>query len=253
MASTYDPDAGSEHVFNRQFHLCEYLENNYSTGDLIKTCPDCSRFFVVCCQHSEHRRPLPCHRYRLVFTDGACLSNGQTAATSGLGAAIGQESYQQSSVPVDNTVDPGAKRSSQRAELLAAIEGLRLLEFVEGPGDAHHRLYNRHGKPGDESTVSYNNWIITTDSKYVVDGITDWLPNKWKPNGMRTFDYRTPANLDLFLTLHRDINNLERQRDVRIGFWHVPRQHNAIADRLAKDAAKRAPAASPLRSPNVAF
>ncbi|TFY61141.1 hypothetical protein EVJ58_g4689 [Rhodofomes roseus] len=253
MASTYDPDAGSEHVFNRQFQLCEYLKNNYTTEELIETCPDCSRFLATCCQHRGHGRPRACHHYQLVFTDGACLSNGQTTATSGLGVAIGLESDLQWSVPVDDTVDLDAKRSSQRAELLAAIEGLRLANVVSGPEDAHNRLYNRHGRPGEKPTAPYRNWIITTDSKYVVDGITDWLPNKWKPNGMRTFDYRTPANLDLFLRLDQEIDNLERQRDIRIGFWHVPRQHNAIADRLAKDAAKRAPAASPLRSPNVAF
>ncbi|KAH9923649.1 ribonuclease H-like domain-containing protein [Fomitopsis serialis] len=253
MASAHDPKAGSQHVFDRQFHLCESLSDYYSTEELIMTCPDCSRFVALCCQHRNHGRPRACHHYQLVFTDGACLSNGQTAATSGLGVAIGQDAELQWTVPVDDIVDPNAKRSSQRAELLAAIEGLRLLNAVDGPEDAHSRLYNRHGKPGDKPTVSYRNWVITTDSKYVVDGMTDWLPNKWKLNGMRTYDGRVPANLDLFLRLDQEIAALECQRDVRIGFWHVPRQYNAIADRLAKDAAKRAPVASPLRSPNHAF
>ena len=113
------------------------------------------------------------------------------------------------------------------------------------------------------------NWIIATDSKYVVDGMTDWLPNKWKVrlygplshgrsqnwlyarsfqlNGMRASDGRTPANLDLFLELDQEITAAEAKHDILVGFWYIPRKYNAIADRLAKDAAKHAPTALPCR------
>lgn len=30
----------------------------------------------------------------------------------------------------------------------------------------------------------------------------------------------------------------EAKQDVKIGFWHVPREYNTIADRLAKEAAQ---------------
>lgn len=71
-----------------------------------------------------------------------------------------------------------------------------------------------------------------------------------QPNGLRAFDGRTPANLDLFLAIDQEITVIERERDVRIGFWHVPRKYNAIADKLAKEAARCAPATSQLPNAN---
>ena len=45
-----------------------------------------------------------------------------------------------------------------------------------------------------------------------------------------------PSNLDLYLRLDRAVAELERDRDWEVGFWHVPRGNNAIADGLAKEA-----------------
>ena len=39
----------------------------------------------------------------------------------------------------------------------------------------------------------------------------------------------------------------EAKHDIYVGFWYIPRKYNAIADRLAKDAAKRAPTVLPAR------
>lgn len=47
-----------------------------------------------------------------------------------------------------------------------------------------------------------------------------------------------PTNLDLFLDLDSVIFHEEAKQDVKIGFWHVPREYNKIADRLAKRAAR---------------
>ncbi|EPS96690.1 hypothetical protein FOMPIDRAFT_1130012 [Fomitopsis schrenkii] len=238
MDQSLDPHAGSQHVFNRKYELCDYLKQNFPTPDqLITSCRDCTTFLCVCCQHWNHERPLPCHNFRLIFTDGACLSNGTAAATSGAGIAMGQADRLQFSYPIDDSIDSTGKRTSQRAELLAAILGLGAAQSVEELADAHERLYNRH-KAGEDAGL-YSHWIITTDSKYLVDGMTDWLPNKWKRNGMRASDGRTPANLDLFLRLDEEITAIEQTHDIRIGFWHVAREFNTIADRLAKDAAKR--------------
>lgn len=69
---------------------------------------------------------------------------------------------------------------------------------------------------------------------------------------MRTVAGRTPTNLDLFLEIDREIDALERERNVQIGFWHVSRKHNAIADRLATAAALRAPPSiPPMLSSNI--
>jgi ribonuclease HI len=55
---------------------------------------------------------------------GACYGNDQHEAHSGIGIAPGKRT---SRVPVDKSLDSGA-RTSQRTELLAAIEGLKQLE-----------------------------------------------------------------------------------------------------------------------------
>ena len=57
------------------------------------------------------------------------------------------------------------------------------------------------------------------------------------------------ANLDLFMKLDQGIEAIERERDIKIGFWHVSREYNTIADRLATAAALGAPPAPPIRSP----
>ena len=45
-----------------------------------------------------------------------------------------------------------------------------------------------------------------------------------------------PANLDLFLKLDAEITIQEARQDVKIGFWHIPREYNTRADTLAKEA-----------------
>lgn len=82
-------------------------------------------------------------------------------------------------------------------------------------------------------------WIIATDSEYVVKGMTEWLP-RWRVNGWRTAQNTRPANLDLFLRLDEAIEEEMTQGDRQIAFWHVPRTCNTIADRLAKEAARLA-------------
>ena len=165
---------------DRQYILCDCLESDFSPAELIKVCRDCSCFVSLCCQHRYEFDPKsrPCHGYRLVFTDGACLSNGQATAASGVGIAMGMQAELQKSIPIDDTVDPGAKRSSQRAELLAAVLGLCALRSLSEAGDAHPSGGRRKKRDPHQDNIS--NWIIATDSKYVVDGMTDWLPNKWK-------------------------------------------------------------------------
>ena len=53
-------------------------------------------------------------------------------------------------------------------------------------------------------------------------------------NGWRTSLGATPANLDLFLQLEREMEDLEVKNNVIFGFWHVPRHLNQEADKLAK-------------------
>ena len=190
-------EADLQHISNRKYILCDRLKG-FDTQELIVSCPDCAYFFSLCCGTNDHRQSRPCHHFRLVFTDGACKDNGRAGATAGLGIAFGRQPSQQFSIPVDETVDPDARRTSQRAELLAALEGLRRLGDADEFDAPHERLYNRHGaiRAGTVESDNRAKWIVTTDSEYVVKGMTDWLPNKWKvcPQAGTTSPYVTALN-----------------------------------------------------------
>ena len=68
-----------------------------------------------------------------------------------------------------------AETTNNRMELTAAIEALNVLK---GP-----------------STVT-----LHTDSKYVMDGINEWLPN-WKKRGWKTSAKKPVKNQDLWMAL----------------------------------------------------
>ncbi|OAL53774.1 ribonuclease H-like protein [Pyrenochaeta sp. DS3sAY3a] len=220
-------------IINRKFTPCPSTAD-WSVPQLVRECPDCSKYMMHCCactdnnNHSSARRGLPppkepCHHFRVVFIDGACTNNGHPEAKAGMGFAYGADDAQQKAVPITEMVDKSPVRSNQRAELLAAVIGVQLCtRFLEMRSQDHG---------GDEDKV----WIIATDSEYVVKGITEWLPT-WKSNNWRTSKGTTPANLDLFCALDRLVTKHET-KDGTIGFWHVPREHNKVADRLAKEAA----------------
>ncbi|KAL5404080.1 hypothetical protein PMIN04_012664 [Paraphaeosphaeria minitans] len=116
-------------------------------------------------------------------------------------------------------VDNIPLRTNQRAELCAAKLGLDFL------AEAHTK------EPKGKAEA----WIIATDSKYVVEGMTEWLPT-WKGNGWRTSKGTKPANLDLFLALD-GIMITHEANHVKIALWHIPREHNKLADHLARAAA----------------
>lgn len=74
----------------------------------------------------DDQPPKPCHYYKIAFVDGACLGNGRNEATAGIGIAIGRNPMtMQWAISIDDDIDPSFVRTSQRAELLAAIHGIQ--------------------------------------------------------------------------------------------------------------------------------
>jgi ribonuclease HI len=154
-------------VLNRKLTLCPSTED-WPVADLIKQCPNCEDFLLYCCGCNNRNRNLPkrkqptepCHHYRIIFTDGACMNNGQAAAKAGVGAAYGTREETQLSEPITNVFENLMPRSNQRAELWAARLGLQFMAeaLVDSKSEA---------------------WILATDSEYVVKGMTEWLPT-WK-------------------------------------------------------------------------
>ncbi|EMD41107.1 hypothetical protein CERSUDRAFT_91866 [Gelatoporia subvermispora B] len=176
------PVVDAEGVVGRRFQFCPWIEG-WAEGqdDFMITCPRCSEFAARCCQHYKYESEKSCHHYRIVFTDGACLSNGKSHATAGIGSAIGatDAEFHQWSIPIDDSVDCFPKQSNQRAELLAAIYGLRLLSDARSNGDVEddHEHETAQVLSGHMEDKPY--WVVTTDSEYVVKGMTEWLP-RWK-------------------------------------------------------------------------
>ena len=81
------------------------------------------------------------------------------------------------------------------------------------------------------NTCNNNNKLIYTDSKYVINGINEWLP-KWKQNNWKTASKKEVKNKDLWKKLDQLVSNNN------INFYYVKGhsgdEYNDRADYLAK-------------------
>lgn len=130
------------------------------------------------------------------FTDGACRGN---PGPGGWGVLLRAGQH-------ERTLHGGEPTTTNnRMELTAAI---RALEALRRPCQVK----------------------LVTDSRYVIQGIRDWLP-QWKRRGWRTADRKPVKNVDLWQRL----DELASRHRVR---WEWVRGHsghpeNELADRLA--------------------
>ncbi len=131
-----------------------------------------------------------------IFTDGACRGN---PGPGGWGSLLRYDGH-------EKRMHGGEKETTNnRMELMAAIMAL-------------------------ESLKQPCNVNLTTDSKYVMDGITSWIVD-WKKRGWKTAAKKPVKNVDLWQRLDKAVN--DHQID-----WHWVRGHtghteNEIADTLA--------------------
>ena len=190
-ASDSDCQSGSDDV--PTFRACPSLTSRFKTDRLLETCKDCGRFYAKRCIHKNQERDCN-HHSRIVFTDGACVNNGAHDSVSGIGIAfgLGETGKDHSfSIPVDDRLDPGKRRTNQRAELLAALQGLK--KICEH--DEEYLLEKMEENGVDYLDPDSPEIVIATDSEYVVKGTTEWLP-RWR---VRTSVNRIP---DFGLDLH---------------------------------------------------
>ncbi|KAK8194768.1 ribonuclease H-like domain-containing protein [Phyllosticta capitalensis] len=188
----------------------------------IGTCGHCGRFLTS----SGDQDDTSIFRTNVVFTDGSCLTNAQGQTYTGWGIATGTNESQQYAIPFDCSV---GKRTSQRAELLGAYEGMirglrDMIRDCPRYGEQHTDWGNR------------NELVIFCDSEYVVKTMMQWLP-VWKANDMKNSSGKTPANLDIILNFDERIDAYARE-GYHVGFKHVPRHRNELADKLSKRAAE---------------
>jgi len=137
-----------------------------------------------------------------IFTDGACRGNPGPGGWAALLVA-GETRREVSGSAADTT--------NNRMELTAAIGGLNALKRR-----CAVKLY--------------------TDSKYVLQGITEWLPN-WKAHGWRTAERKPVKNQDLWQALDAAV----AAQDIE---WHWVKGHsghegNEYVDQLANLAIDR--------------
>lgn len=138
-----------------------------------------------------------------IWTDGACSGN---PGPGGWGALLRYRG-------VEKELSGGERdTTNNRMELMAAI---RALESLKRPCSVH----------------------LTTDSNYVRQGITEWLP-RWQSNGWRTAARKPVKNADLWQRLEA----AAAPHEVRWSWvkGHSGHPENERADRLATDAARRA-------------
>ena len=131
-----------------------------------------------------------------IYTDGACRGN---PGPGGWGALL-------ISGTREKTLHGGEPdTTNNRMELMAAIQALNALT-----GDS--------------------NVILHTDSKYVMDGINEWMPN-WKKRGWKTAAKKPVKNKDLWQMLDEAVNR--HTVEWRWVKGHAGNPGNEKADELA--------------------
>ncbi|CAJ0553122.1 Ff.00g116340.m01.CDS01 [Fusarium sp. VM40] len=142
----------------------------------------------------------------LIYTDGACLDNGQANAKAGWACVFrpgdgGVTGRLENHGPFGDS----APQTSNRAELRAVGEGFSTL-------------------------------VIATDSEYVVKGATEWVSG-WIRKSWKTAKGAGVKNRDLWEAFLGEVEHWD-DRGLKIQLWKIPREINAQADKLAKEAAQ---------------
>ncbi len=132
-----------------------------------------------------------------IYTDGACSGN---PGKGGWAAIILDSDLNQSNISGNES-----NTTNNRMELLAAIMALKKIK--------------------KKSDIT-----IFTDSKYVKDGITDWI-KKWKLNSWKSSNKKPVKNKDLWIKL--DNSCLKHRVTWRWVKAHAGNKYNSLADKLA--------------------
>ena len=138
----------------------------------------------------------------VIYTDGACKGN---PGEGGWGAVI------ENKKSVKKLYGYEKNTTNNRMEIVAAIKALKTFS--------------------EKSDI-----IIYTDSKYLMNGINDWI-NNWKKNNWKTSNKKDVKNVDLWKII--DELNLKHNIDWNWVKGHSGNPGNEMADDLANLAISR--------------
>ena len=131
-----------------------------------------------------------------IFTDGACRGH---PGPGGWGVVLRYGD-------VERTFFGGQQNTTNnQMELMAAIQGL-------------------------EALTQACDVVLTTDSKYVIQGITEWMIS-WKKNGWKTSAKKPVKNVELWQRLDAATNS--HKIDWQWVRGHTGHPENELADELA--------------------
>jgi ribonuclease HI len=136
-----------------------------------------------------------------LITDGACLGN---PGPGGWAAILRYGAHKKEIFGCERHT------TNNRMELQAAIEGLRMLK--------------------ERCDVE-----VVTDSEYLKNGITSWMPN-WKKRNWMTVQKKPVVNRDLWEELDQQVSRHNAQWSWTKG--HASHEDNNRADELASRAAR---------------
>lgn len=148
----------------------------------------------------------------ILYSDGACRGNpGPGSYGCLIQNSIGEILF--------DHADVFELTTNNQMEMSGIINGLKIL-----------------GKKLNEKglSISQIQVLVITDSKYVIDGITKWVPG-WKANGWKKANKKPPENIELWKTL-----DLLKEKIGKIEFeWvkgHAGHPQNEYCDSLANKA-----------------
>lgn len=156
----------------------------------------------------------------LIYTDGACLNNGQANPKAGWAFVFKPETDRPAGIVSARLEKKGpfgdeSVQTSNRAELRAVLGALRF-RYWKGEG--------------------FTTLVFATDSEYVAEGATAWARG-WVRNGWKTRAGAAVKNKDLWAMLLGEAERWD-EAGLKIQFWRIPRIMNVTADRAAKQAAE---------------
>jgi len=133
-----------------------------------------------------------------IWTDGACSGN---PGPGGWGVVI--DGYEDERIELYGS---DADTTNNRMEMLAAIEALKAIE------------------PGPKI-------LLHTDSKYVMDGINEWI-HGWKKRGWKTASKKPVKNKDLWI----ELDEINSKHNITWSWvkGHDGNEGNERADTLAR-------------------